>query len=186
MFKNYVKVALRGFVKSKGATIINILGLAIGLSCFIMIFIYVQAELSYDKFHEDSSHIFRVTTIDKALGVSSNNVGITNPIMTHAAKQGITDIIASTRMLGQGRVRILNGEHEVFSEDAKSIESSFFEMFNFPLKEGSDTSKFSAPRKVILSSEPLATTCTSHQPFEMSFLEDAIFFCSKASVLLSA
>jgi putative ABC transport system permease protein len=163
MLKNYIKVALRGFVKSKGASFINILGLAIGLSCFTMIYVYVQSELSYDKFHKDSSHIFRVTTIDKALGVSSNNVGITNPIMTHAAEQGITDIIASTRISGQGRVRILNGEHEVFTEDAKSVETSFFDMFNFPLKEGSDTSKFSAPRKVILSSE-LADRTFKNEP----------------------
>jgi putative ABC transport system permease protein len=73
--------------------------------------------------------------------------------MTHAAEQGISDVIASTRISGQGRVRMLHGDHEVFTEDAKSVETSFFDLFNFPLKEGSDTSKFSAPRKLILSAE---------------------------------
>ncbi|QSE99138.1 ABC transporter permease [Fulvivirga lutea] len=151
MLKNYIKVALRGFSKNKSATIINIAGLSIGLACFIMIFVYVQVELSYDTFHNDYEKIYRVTTIDEALGVSSNNVGITNPIMTVEAKNNLSEITASTRMLNNGRTRMENGDDVTYAENAKYGESSFFELFNFPLIEGSDTARFNAPRKLIMT-----------------------------------
>lgn len=153
MLKNYIKVALRGFLKNKSATLINILGLAIGLACFILIFTYVSVELSYDKSHNDYDKIYRVTTIDKALGVSSNNVGITIPIMPVAAREQLSEVVASTRLLGNGKTGIEKGDAVYFAENAKYVESSFFSMFNFPLKEGSDTSKFNAPHKVILTNE---------------------------------
>lgn len=153
MLKNYFKVAIRGFSKNKSATFINILGLAIGLACFILIFAYVSVELSYDKFNKDYDKIYRVTTIDKALGVSSNNVGITNPVMPVAAREQLSEVVASTRLLGNGKTGIEVGDEVFFAENGKYIESTFFDMFNYPLKEGSDTSKFNSPRKVMLTNE---------------------------------
>ncbi|MEQ8576694.1 MAG: ABC transporter permease, partial [Fulvivirga sp.] len=153
MLKNYIKIAFRGFTKNLSATLINVIGLSIGLACFALIFVYVQNELSYDTFHNDYEKIYRVTTIDQALGVSSNNVGITNPIMPKAAERELADVVLSTRISGQGRQRVENGDDVVFAENAKYVEPSFFHMFNFPMVEGSDTAKFNAPRKLFLTEE---------------------------------
>ncbi|MCG8606912.1 ABC transporter permease [bacterium] len=57
MIQNYLKIALRGLLKYKGYSLINILGLAIGLTCFILIALYVQLELSYDNYHEKGDRI---------------------------------------------------------------------------------------------------------------------------------
>jgi putative ABC transport system permease protein len=60
MFKNYLKIALRQLGRHKGYTIINILGLAIGMACCLLILMYVQDEMSYDKFHDDGDRIYRM------------------------------------------------------------------------------------------------------------------------------
>lgn len=165
MLKNYIKIAFRGFTKNLSATLINVIGLSIGLACFALIFVYVQNELSYDTFHNDYEKIYRVTTIDQALGVSSNNVGITNPIMPKAAERELADVVLSTRISGQGRQRVENGDDVVFAENAKYVEPSFFHMFNFPMVEGSDTAKFNAPRKLFLTEEFAERTFKKENPF---------------------
>ena len=60
MVKNYLKIALRNILKSKTFSFINISGLSIGIGAFLLILIYVQSEWSYDKFHRNSSSIYRV------------------------------------------------------------------------------------------------------------------------------
>ena len=60
MFKNYFKTAFRGLIKYKEYSIINILGLAIGMACVILILLFVREELSFDQFHENKDRIYRV------------------------------------------------------------------------------------------------------------------------------
>src|SRR5687767_13289906 len=60
MLKNYFIIAFRNFWKNKGFTFINIFGLAIGIACSLLIYLFVTDELSYDKFHKDSGNIYRV------------------------------------------------------------------------------------------------------------------------------
>ncbi|NOR52982.1 MAG: ABC transporter permease, partial [Candidatus Aminicenantes bacterium] len=61
MFKSYLKTTLRSIKKHPGYSLINIMGLAIGMACCILILLFVFDELSYDKFHENHGHIYRVT-----------------------------------------------------------------------------------------------------------------------------
>ena len=164
MLKNYIKVAIRGLLKNRIASIINILGLTVGLTCFILIFLFVKNELSYDAFHSKADHIFRVTTIDEALGVSSNNVGITNPRMTIDAKAEIPEVTLSTRLLTQGRTRIENGDDVIYAEDAKYVESSFFDVFDYKLIGPQSKEKFEAPRKLMLNESLAKKTFRDEDP----------------------
>ena len=66
MIKNYFKTALRNLWKSKGFSAINIFGLAIGLACCILMFLFIRNELSFDKFHKGARNIYRVTSIADA------------------------------------------------------------------------------------------------------------------------
>ena len=70
MFKNYFKVAFRNLIRQKGFSLINILGLAIGVTVFSLIMIYVTGELSADKFHENVDRIYRVERQEK-FGITS-------------------------------------------------------------------------------------------------------------------
>ena len=60
MFANYFKIAVRTLIKNKKLSIINIFGLATGMACSLLIFLFVQDELSYDRFHRDAGSIHRV------------------------------------------------------------------------------------------------------------------------------
>lgn len=156
MFKNYLLTALRALRKSKVSSIINISGLAIGMACCLVIFIYVNNELSYDDFHSKADRIFRFYTIDEALGVTSNSVGITEPRMPAAALEEIPEIVNSTRVLNQGRMRIEHGDKAVYAEDAKYVETEFFSIFDYPLEDPQAKKAFNQPRKAILT-ESMAT-----------------------------
>ena len=127
MLKNYLTTAIRALWKNKVPAIINVSGLAIGMASCLIIYIYVINQLSYDDFHQKSDKIFRFYTNDEALGVTSNSVGITEPRMPVAAKEEIPEIINTTRMFTQGRLRIEKGDDFYYAQDAKSAEKSFFD-----------------------------------------------------------
>ncbi|MCG6912750.1 ABC transporter permease, partial [bacterium BMS3Abin03] len=65
MFTNYIKVAIRNLKKYKGYSFINILGLSVGMACTILILLWVQDELSYDRFLPDSDRLYRVIDSEK-------------------------------------------------------------------------------------------------------------------------
>ncbi len=163
MLRNYLLVALRGIRRNKSASVINILGLSIGLSCYILILVYVINETSYDTFHDRSERLFRFTTIDEALGVSSNNVAITNPRMPAAAREEISEVQNATRMFQQGRMRVERDDEVFFSEHAKSVEKNFFELFDYQVQPAEFMEQFHAPRKIILT-ETFARTLFGEGP----------------------
>ena len=151
MLQNFFKVTFRALIKNSVANTINILGLAIGIACFLLIYINVSNELSYDKFHTDADQIYRITTIDEALGVSSNNVAITSPVLAKTAEAVLPEVLESARMRNQGRMGLEIEDRIVFAEDAKYVEPSFLQLFDFELEDPSDTSRFNAPYKAIVT-----------------------------------
>ena len=153
MLKNFLKVTIRALVKNGVANTINILGLAIGIACFLLIYINVENELSYDKFHTDADQIYRITTIDEALGVSSNNVAITSPVLAKTAKAIFPEVLEAARLNNQGRLGLEVEDEIVFAEHAKYVEPSFLSLFNYELTDPQDTASFNAPRKAIVSQE---------------------------------
>lgn len=81
MFKNYLKIAARNLFKYKGYSLINIGGLAIGIACCLLITLWVIHELSYDRFHADADHIYRVAEIFREDGkIVEESAGIPFPI----------------------------------------------------------------------------------------------------------
>lgn len=81
MLKNYFIIGIRNLLKQKGYSIIKIAGLAFGLASAMIIYLYVQEDLSFDRFHTNYKQIVRVLTIDSAEGVSSKVVGVTPPAL---------------------------------------------------------------------------------------------------------
>src|SRR5690348_15698238 len=84
MFKNYFKIAWRSLLKNKFYTILNISGLAVGLATGIMLLLWVQNELSYDKFHEDYQQIYRLSSHFKSNGEDMIWIGVPGPLSVFA------------------------------------------------------------------------------------------------------
>jgi putative ABC transport system permease protein len=151
MFKNYIKIALRSLLKSRGTSVINIVGLSIVMACCIIIFLFVQNEMGYDKFHSKADNIFRVLTIDEALGVSSNLVGITLPALGEAMDNDFPEVVQRVRMIPQGRQLINYEQQGFYTEHFAYAEPTLFSMFDFNLIDGDTEKALTEPNTVVMS-----------------------------------
>lgn len=91
MFKNYFTIALRNLKRNKIFSLINIAGLAIGISASLVIYLIVQHELSYDKFHKDGDRIYRVVTKIEFPDMTIHNSGVPVPT-ANAMRSEVTGI----------------------------------------------------------------------------------------------
>lgn len=153
MFKNYLKVAFRNILKHKFFSLINILGMTIGVTACLLIALYVTDELSYDRFHDRADRIYQVGLHAK-IGGQDIMTSTTCPPMAEAFVKEIPGIEQSTRiadMWGSGVVRydpsnLLFTEERLFYAD-----SNFFEFFSFQLIEGDPKKALLEPNSVVLT-----------------------------------
>lgn len=151
MIKSYLKIAVRGIFRNPGYAAINIFGLSIGITCFLLIFLVVRYELSFDKFHSDAEQIFRV---DNALHLSSgiykypNGPAGVGPSMYTEIPQ----VVGFTRLGGGGQQAVFEVDTELFKEtDLFYADSSFFEFFDFELLLGNKKEVLKNPLMAVLS-----------------------------------
>ena len=151
MIINYLKIALRNFFRSGTTSFINFFGLTVGVVSSILIFLYVHQELSYDRFHSKSENIFRVLSIDKAFGVSNNNVGITIPALAPAMKKEIPGVDEIVRIAYSGMSLVRYEENALYSENLFYTEPSFLTLFDFRLIDGNPENCLQKPNTALLS-----------------------------------
>ena len=98
MFKNYLKIALRNIQRHKVYSLINISGLAVGMACCILIFLYVKSELSYDRYHKDADSIFRVAQIIQKESAEFTTARVATPLIP-AIRENFPEVIFSVFLL---------------------------------------------------------------------------------------
>jgi len=150
MFKNYLKIAIRNLIKQKIFSTINILGLAVGLTGAILIFLFVRNELSYDRFHENTERLYRVyVTFHKEDGsIDSTFRGVTMP-MAPVMEEYFPEITHSIRVYFN--YLTVRTEGKLFSEKVTQVDKSFFQAFSFPLITGHPNSVFSQGNSMVLT-----------------------------------
>jgi putative ABC transport system permease protein len=153
VFKNYIKIEFRNLIKLKTYSFINISGLAIGLASIILIFLWVQDELSYDGFHKNKDDIYRI-----GLYFPSNSIRIaqSRPAFAHALKDAFPEIVDAVRYKQRSRL-LLKNDNQVFYEDGGAVaDPSFFNMFTFPFLKGDPNTALSEIDNVVIT-EKLAS-----------------------------
>ena len=150
MIKNYIKIALRNLTRHKGYSLINIAGLAIGMACCILILLWVQDELSFDRFHENADSIYRVIQ-DIKFSDHSTTWAITQGPLGPSLKEDFPEIVNFTRVTGR-RFRLAYQDNS-FDEVLGMADGSIFEMFTFPLVEGDPQTALSDPHSIVLTEE---------------------------------
>jgi putative ABC transport system permease protein len=152
MFKNYFIVALRNLLRNKIYAFINIAGLSIGLACAMLIILYVKDEVSYDRFHANVSNIYRITTqgIDKNGGKGRKDPN-TGYLQGPRFAQNIPEIKSFVRVQS-GNENIKLGT-EVKDQDLLFVDSTFFDVFSFPLISGNRHTCLKDPLSVVLSED---------------------------------
>lgn len=150
MFKNYIKIALRNLAKQKIYSAINILGLAVGLAGAILTFLFVQNELSYDRFHENGENLYRLYTIwHKEDGsIESTFRGVTMP-MGPAVEEYFPEIKHSIRV--ENEYATVKTKDNLYNEKITMVDEPFFRTFSFPLIMGHPSSVFSQDYSLVLT-----------------------------------
>lgn len=157
MLRNYLKVALRNLKKRKGFAFINVLGLAIGIACCLLIAVYVFHELSYDQFHKKSDRIYRVT--QKIETSSKTEKGATTPFPVGPTLQSDFpgQIKKTVRFFDmQEEVRTIQNaqtEESFRVDDFYVVDSTFFDVFSAELVLGNPDEVLSEPRSAVITEE---------------------------------
>ncbi|MGE5860351.1 MAG: ABC transporter permease [Ignavibacteria bacterium] len=172
MLKNYIKIAFRNLLKNKGISFINITGLAIALSSAILILLHVQSELSFDMQHSKADRIFRVLTIDKALGVSSNLVGITLPALGPAMKEEFPEVEETVRFSRSGRNLIEYENKTSYTSDLVYAEPNLFKVFDFKLVNGDANTALTVPNTGVITQTAARKIFGNENPLGKTFKVD--------------
>ncbi|MCY3767470.1 MAG: ABC transporter permease [Gemmatimonadetes bacterium] len=155
MFRNYLIVALRHLLRQKLYAFINVFGLAVGLACCILIFLYVRHEWQYDAFHENADRIFRVivkeTRPDGSVGYST----LHPTTLAASLKEEFPGIVRASGFI-RSRTQV-SYQKIFFQESFGLVEPDFLKMFSFPLLAGDPEQVLRRPDGVVVS-ETVART----------------------------
>lgn len=150
MIKNFLRIAFRNLWRHKGFSLVNIIGLTVGMSAFFLVFLYVCFELSYDSYHSKADRIYRVVAdVQTPTGLEHSG----NPPLpaTIGMTQQLPEVERTTRIsLGDNWMVIR--DKDVFETDNVSIsDTNFFRVFDFPLIKGDPKTALAGPQSVVLA-----------------------------------
>jgi len=155
MLKNYFKVALRNILRHKFYSVLNIAGLAFGLTACFLIGLYIYDELNYDKFHKDYQNIYHVGLHGKIGGQEIHTASSCPPLST-AMVSSIPGVEHATRV-NPWRNVVMKYEDKAFTETkALLVDSNFFEFFTFKLLDGDIKTALKDPHTIVLTREAAA------------------------------
>ncbi|RXK62697.1 FtsX-like permease family protein [Lacibacter luteus] len=151
MFKNYIVVAWRNLLKNKTFSLLNIVGLAVGLACFILISMYVMDELSYDKHNTKASRIYRVDS-DIRFGGSDLRLAVCSDPMGATLKKDYPQVEQFTRIYASSGSKLLK-KGTTFIEETKvaHADSTIFDVFTLPVVAGNAKTALNEPNTVVIS-----------------------------------
>jgi len=160
MFKTYVKIAWRSVMKNKMFSFINIFGLSVGLTCCILVTLYIVHETSYDKFFKNADHIYRLGTVFIDQGVEDKG-GNTSAPLGRMLQQEYPEVQSSARLLNLFRddktlfqVQLNGGKMKSFYETKGFLaDSNFFQILSYQFKEGDARTALFEPNSVVINED---------------------------------
>lgn len=150
MIKNYLKIAWRNLVKNPVYSFLNIAGLAIGLSCFILIALYVSDELSFDKFYTNASRIYRING-DLKFGGSELKLPVVSDPMGAVMKADYPEVEEYCRLYADGNKQIKKGNEFINEFNVIHADSTFFSVFDLPAIAGNTKTSLNEPNTVVIT-----------------------------------
>ncbi len=155
MVKNYFIIAVRNLIRQKGYSVINALGLSLGVTCFILILLFIQDELSYDRYHQKAGRIYRLTEAIALAEHSSSQPFSVAPTMANDYPAMIEHAVRFFNMQAP-TLTLDNGPELRFNERRFFfVDSTVFEVFSFPFIKGDPKTALHEPYSVVIT-EPMA------------------------------
>ena len=153
MLKNYFKIAVRNIIRHKGFSFINIAGLAVGLAVCFLILLWVQDELSFDKFNENYNRIHRIL-VDVNTNGEKFVVGVTAAAIAPNIIDDVPEFEEICRFKNWGRFQIRKNENEEFvGLNSGVADPSIFKIFTIPLLAGDPETALNDAHSLVLTTE---------------------------------
>jgi putative ABC transport system permease protein len=155
MLKNYLKITLRNLTKYKFISFINLFGLTVGLTCCLLIFIFILHEVSYDKYQPNADRVYRVTRSfnNSETGAVSLNLSTVAPPFGPLLQNDFKEIESTTRLLQNGNIAI-RYEHKMVNEsNAYFADDKFFDFFKVDILKGNPKRSLNDPYSVMMTDE---------------------------------
>ena len=155
MFKNYFKIAWRNLNRNKFISFINLFGLTVGLSCCLLIAIYILNELSYDRYNKKADNIYRIerTFLNAETGALSLELGAVAPPFAPLLQNDFKDIKKVTSVLPAGTSAIKYGENIFNQDNVFFADENLFKVFDFKIMKGNPAVALRDPFSVMLTEE---------------------------------
>jgi putative ABC transport system permease protein len=152
MYKNYLKIAVRNMLKSKAYSVINVLGLAIGMAATILILLFVQNELSYDKYHENADRIYRVSRawINED-GEESLHLGHVAPPFGPLLESDFAGIIDRMARINNMSFLVKAGDVSIDEDNFYFADPEVFDVFTWQVIEGDLNTALDLPNSVVIT-----------------------------------
>jgi len=152
MIKNYLITALRNIRRHKVYSFINIAGLAIGISCSLLVILYVQYEMSFDSFHQKADRIYRIVRKQPGLKFGGKEFAAQTPgPLAQTLRQEYPEVIQATKIGLYYTELLITHENQSFYEKGISADENFFEVFSFQLLKGNPETALAEPSTIVLT-----------------------------------
>lgn len=156
MLKNYLVILVRNLIRTPSYSIINTLGLAVGLASFILILLYVQNELNYDRHHDEPENLYRIS-LKGEMGGNVFHTATTGGPVGAIVQEEIPEIISHTTVYKANRTTLMDvGENKFYIDRVGYADSTFFGIFHYDFLRGNPKTALVHPNSVVLS-ESLAS-----------------------------
>ncbi|HEK19967.1 MULTISPECIES: ABC transporter permease [unclassified Mucilaginibacter] len=156
MIRNYLKTAWRNLLGNKTTSFISMAGLAVGISCFLLLATYLVNELRYDTFHKNAGNIVRVAyKYQSPDDKEPRELAVTPTATVHVYKQQFSEIEDGVRIFnysGNGQVTVSYGDKLFAEKQMLTADGSFFKIFSFNFLEGNAQNALSDPSSIVISS----------------------------------
>ncbi len=152
MFKNYLKVAFRNLRRDRYYAIINILGLALGMACFLVIMRHIQFQMSYDSFHKNKDRIYRILgTYRSKVNSTERTVSGTSAILAPFLEDNLPFVERTVRFVSDINAFVTDADHQFKEDIVLFADASVFDVFTFPLKVGDPRTALSEPFTMVVT-----------------------------------
>jgi putative ABC transport system permease protein len=170
MLKNYLVIAVRNIKRNKGFTFINFTGLTVGLTCFLLILVFVKFELSYDRYHENTDSIYRIIVDTHEFYMGKDQVSVTQGPLAAALKEELPEVVNACRI--RDNSVLIKHKEQLFSETIFYADSGIFDLFTFPMVSGSAKTAMKEPYSLLLTRNGAEKYFNDQNPLGQTLLID--------------
>ena len=151
MIKNLLLVALRNFKRDKWYSLLNILGLTIGITFSLFLIFYIKDELSYDRHNEKASRIYRINAHIKEPDKDTMRWAVTPFPMAPALAKDYPEVEEAVRFISNGKTMFKNGDLRLYEDKVFVVDSNLFRVFTHKFIEGDPQTALKEPRSMVLT-----------------------------------